>query len=201
MTLVRFPGPPPEPDAHARETLLAIRGAMERAGSFTAVPGKGGVAMGTIALLAAAIAARAPSPQHWLGVWLACAAAAFCVGGAAMARKAVRAGTPLFSSGVSRRFLLAFAPPLFAAAVLTVGLERAGRIDMLPAVWLLGYGAAVVSGGAFSVKAIPAMGAVFLLLGSVALFSPAEWGTAYLAAGFGLVQIVFGVHVARRHGG
>jgi hypothetical protein len=68
-------------------------------------------------------------------------------------------------------------------------------------VWLLGYGAAVVSGGAFSVKAIPAMGAVFLLLGSVALFSPAEWGTAYLAAGFGLVQIVFGVHVARRHGG
>jgi hypothetical protein len=201
MALLRFPGPTPEPDDHARETLLAIRGAMERAGSFTAVPGKGGVAMGLVALAAAAISSLASDPGRWLGIWLACAAAALCVGCAAMARKAARTGTPLFASGVSRRFLLAFAPPLAAGGVLTLALERAGRLDLLPGLWLLSYGAAVVSGGALSVRAVPAMGGVFLLLGAACLYSPPAWGTAYLAAGFGVVQIVFGLYVARRHGG
>lgn len=200
MAILRFPSPP-DPDDPAREALRAIRGAMERAGSFTAVPGKGGVAMGAIALAGAAASARASTPEQWLGAWLACAAVALCVGAAAMARKAARSGTPLFASGVSRRFLLAFAPPLAVGGVLTAGLDSVGRVDLLPAVWLLCYGAAVVSGGALSVKAVPAMGGVFLLLGAAALFSPPEWGTAYLAAGFGGVHVLFGFYVARRHGG
>jgi hypothetical protein len=201
VALLRFPGPPPEPDEHARETLLAIRGAMERAGSFTAVPGKGGAAMGLLALAAAAISTLTTTPREWLGVWLACAVVALCVGCAAMARKAARFGTPLFASGVSRRFLLAFLPPLAAGGVLTLALERAGRLDLLPGLWLVAYGAAVVSGGALSVRAVPAMGGVLLLLGAASLFSPPEWGTAYLAAGFGVTQIVFGLYLARRHGG
>jgi hypothetical protein len=201
VALLRFPGPPTEPDEHARETLLAIRGAMERAGSFTAVPGRGGAAMGLLALAAAAISTLTTTPREWLGIWLACAAVALCVGCAAMARKAARFGTPLFASGVSRRFLLAFLPPLAAGGVLTLALERAGRLDLLPGLWLVSYGAAVVSGGALSVRAVPAMGGVLLLLGAVSLFSPPEWGTAYLAAGFGVTQIVFGLYLARRHGG
>jgi hypothetical protein len=157
--------------------------------------------MGIIALAAAAISSWTATRGEWLGVWLACAAVALCVGCAAMARKAARTGTPLFASGVSRRFLLAFAPPLAAGGLLTLALERAGRADLLPGLWLVSYGAAVVSGGALSVRAVPAMGGVFLLLGAAALFSPPEWGTAYLAVGFGGAQILFGLYVARRHGG
>jgi hypothetical protein len=35
----------------------------------------------------------------------------------------------------------------------------------------------------------------------VALFSPASWGNFFLAAGFGGLQIVFGIIIARRYGG
>jgi hypothetical protein len=38
-------------------------------------------------------------------------------------------------------------------------------------------------------------------LGAAALFAPAAWGNLFMAAGFGLVQMVFGVWIALRYGG
>ena len=40
-----------------------------------------------------------------------------------------------------------------------------------------------------------------LVLGTAALFSPAEWANTYMGAGFGGLQILFGAIIARRHGG
>jgi len=39
-----------------------------------------------------------------------------------------------------------------------------------------------------------------MLAGAAALLLPA-WGTAWMALGFGLQHIVFGLIIARRHGG
>jgi hypothetical protein len=192
--------PTPALHAHADDSLRFIRATMERAASFTAVPGRGGVAMGVTALAAAAISRGAKTPAEWLGIWMAEACLAIAIGTVAMARKARRTGTDLFS-GPARRFLLTLTPPLGAGALLTLALERAGLVAMLPGIWLLLYGTAVVTGGAMSVRPVLAMGALFMLLGAAALSSPAAWGTAYLAAGFGVLQIVFGVAIARRHGG
>jgi hypothetical protein len=186
--------------ARADDNLRFIRDTMERASTFTAVPGAGGVAMGVTALLAASISSLARTPEQWLGVWLAEACLAVAIGVWAMARKARRTQTDLFG-GPARRFLLSLTPPLGAAAILTLALERTGQVTLLPGIWLLLYGAAVVTGGAMSVRTVVAMGGLFMLLGAAALASPASWGTAYLAAGFGLLQIGFGIAIARRHGG
>ncbi len=173
---------------------------MERAGAFTAVPGWGGVGMGLTALLATGLAAAQPSADRWLLVWLAEGWLAFAIGGIAMVRKAARLETSL-ASRPGRRFLLAYAPPIVVGAFLTLALYRLGLIALLPAVWLLCYGAAVMAGGALSVPAVPVMGGCFLALGLAALLAPASGGDWLLATGFGGVHIGFGVYIARRHGG
>ena len=74
-------------------------------------------------------------------------------------------------------------------------------LSLLPGMWLMLYGAGVASAGMFSIRLVPTMGALFLLLGALALLAPAAWGTAFLALGFGGLHIGFGLFIARRHGG
>ncbi|HEY3123764.1 MAG TPA: hypothetical protein VGK70_06840, partial [Thermoanaerobaculia bacterium] len=62
---------PPALGGRAIENLRFIRETMERASSFTAVPGRGGVAMGVSAVAAAALSAKARTADEWLGIWLA----------------------------------------------------------------------------------------------------------------------------------
>ncbi len=185
---------------HAASNLSFIRDAMERAGSFTAVPGWGQAAIGATALAAAALAARAGTFDGWLRVWLAEAALAAGIGVAAMVRKARQTGVSLVGAP-ARKFAVSFTPPLVAGAVLTVALVRAGTTAALPGTWLLLYGAGVVCGGAFSVRIVPVTGGALMLAGAAALAAPPTWGDAFMAAGFGLVQVVAGALIARRHGG
>lgn len=173
---------------------------MERAGSFTGVPGWGGVGMGVTALVAAWLASLQPTVERWLLTWVAEGWLAFAIGGIAMVRKAGAGDSPV-TSRPGRRFVLALTPPILVGGILTLALYRAGFTTLLPGVWLLLYGAAVVTGGAMSVPIVPVMGVCFLMLGTVALFGPAAWGDLLLAAGFGGVHIGFGVWIARRHGG
>lgn len=199
----RSSSPTAEPVAleqHALDNLRYIRDTMERASSFTAVPGWGGAVMGTTALVAAAWASRAATRPAWLKIWLVEAVLAFLIGGWAIERKLRHARAALFS-GPARRFLLTLSPPLVAGALLTLALVRAGRFDLLPGAWLLLYGTAMTTGGAYSVRIIPVLGLAFMALGSVALLSPPGWGDPLLAAGFGGLQIGFGLVIARRHGG
>src|SRR5271154_3771390 len=185
---------------HARDNLRFIRETMERAASFTAVPGWGGVAMGITALGAAAIASSQASPMAWLLTWISEAVLAIAIAGWTTYSKARASGTSLFS-GPGRRFVYSFAPPLFVGALLTLLLVRSGLTGAVAGVWLLLYGTGVVTGGAFSIRIVPLMGLCFMVLGATALFSSWGWGDAFLAAGFGGLHIVFGAVIARKYGG
>jgi hypothetical protein len=192
--------PPIALSDRAIDNLRYIRETMESASSFTAVPGWGGVAMGLSALAASVVASRVPSPGAWLLVWISDAVLAFVIGGAAMAVKARRAGISV-SRGAGRRFLLGLSPPLLAAMVLTAVLYRADVLETLPGMWLLLYGTGVLTGGTFSIRAVPVMGAAFVVLGVAAFFAPFSWADGLMAAGFGGLHIVFGTIIARRYGG
>jgi hypothetical protein len=182
------------------DNLRFIRETMELASSFTAVPGWGGVAIGVTALIAAAIAARVPDEHEWMYVWACELPLALLIGGLTMKRKAGVAQLKLLSAP-GRKFTLSLTPPLVAGAFLSVALARAEAYDALPGMWLLLYGAGVVTGGAFSVRVVPVMGLCFMALGALALFTSIAWGNLLMAAGFGVLHIIFGTIIARRHGG
>jgi hypothetical protein len=187
--------------AYAAENLRFIRDAMARASAFTAVPGWGGVAMGVTAIVTAAISGPPDGSLRWVLVWLAEAAVAFTTALATMAVKARRSGTPLSSATPAFRFALAFVPPLGAGMVLTPVFATMGLMARLPGCWLLLYGTAVATGGAFSVRIVPLMGVCFMVLGATAFAAPAAWGHWLMAAGFGGLHIAFGLIIARRYGG
>jgi hypothetical protein len=198
---LRAPKREPIPiDARAADHLRYIRETMENAAEFTAVPGWGGVAMGITALVAAFVASRQATPRAWLIVWLFEAFVAVAIAAPAAATKAHRANSALFS-GPGRKFVLSFAPPIVGGGFLTYSLFHAGALFALPGVWLLLYGTAIVTGGAFSVRIVPVMGLCLMVLGAAALFAPASWGDAFMAAGFGFVQMAFGWWIARHYGG
>jgi len=194
-----LPAEPASLHSHAMDNLRFIRETMERATSFTAISGWGLVVVGWTALLAAALA-PGRSPDAWLAVWLGDALLSFLIAGGATLRKARASQDPLFSMP-GKRFALSFSPPMLVGALLTAGLYRAGRPELLPGSWLLLYGTGIVTGGAFSVRVVPVMGLCFMSVGALALFAPASWGNPLMAVAFGGLHILFGILIARRYGG
>lgn len=190
----------PALDHKAIDNLRYIRSTMERAGSFTAVPGWGGAAVGVTAIFAAWIASLQPTSGRWIAIWLAEAILALAVLLWMMQRKAGVVRSPI-TSGPGRRFVLAFLPPMVVGGLLTWALFAAGAYNLIAGSWLLLYGTGVITGGAYSVRVVPIMGLGFLVIGAVALFSPPAWNDWCLAAGFGVLHIVFGTIIARNHGG
>jgi len=184
----------------AIDNLQFIRETMERSTHFTAVPGYGGMLMGATALVAAYIASTQVLLRDSLLTWLVEAALAFAIGMLAMWQKSKIAGQSLVSAP-ARKFALGFAPPMIGGVVMVLGLWSNGYFYIMPPVCMLAYGAAVVCGGAFSVRVVPVMGWFFMALGAVAFALPTAYGNLMMALSFGLLHIIFGAIIAKKYGG
>ena len=182
----------------AIENLRYIRDTMDRAASFTALAGWGFAAAGVTALCATAFAWERTGGS-WLSVWLVEAALGLALSLGFTVRKARRSSAPILR-GAGRKFTLGFIPPSIAAVALTPALLAAGAEDVVAGTWLLLYGAGITTAGSFSVRAVPAMGVAFMIVGALALALP-DWRDVWLALGFGALHIGFGAYIARKHGG
>jgi hypothetical protein len=198
----RIVRPPNDLQDRAKDDLRYIRSTMERAGSFTSVSGTGMMMVGGIGCAA----------WWWgrglrfdidatslLAIWLSSAFAAVVISVWAIRRKADETRQSL-RSGPARTFVIAFVPSLLAGVVLTVLFFLREQTGWLPGTWLTLYGAAVAAGGATSVKPVPIMGALFMLLGVAAFLYPGRAQLALLA-GFGVLHLAFGFLLRKRYGG
>ena len=190
------------PSLHGRaiENLEFIRETMKRSTEFTAVPGYGGALMGVTAIGAGVIAGIQTEPLYWLATWLIEAVLAVLIGSLAMWQKA-RSSDSVLNSLPARKFALGFLPPLIAGVVLTGLILYRGSPELLPPVWITLYGAAVVTGGAYSVRPVPVMGWIFIVAGAITAVARPEAGDAAMIATFGFVHVVFGVVIGRKYGG
>ena len=191
---------PPALSDRAMDNLRYIRETMERATPFTGISGWGEIAIGATAFIATAVAARQATFKAWFAVWVAEGFISILIAGWSMDRKARAVHMPLVS-GPGRKVVFSLAPPLLAGALLTLVLARAGAQSAIPGMWLVLYGTGVITGGMFSVRAVPAMGVCFMLLGAVALFSPPAYANWFMAAGFGGLHVLFGAIIVRKYGG
>ena len=185
---------------HALSNLRYIREAMERAGSFTSIPGWGGVAVGVTAVAAGVIAHPYAGTRSWMLIWLGEAVLAGLIALLTMIRKARGAGVS-FRGGPARRFFISYFAPILAAAALTGVLAQHGVYAVLPATWLLLYGASIISSSAHSIPVVPVMGVCYMILGAVACLVSPPAGNVLMTAGFGGSHIIFGFVIARRYGG
>jgi hypothetical protein len=186
-------------EARALGTLAYIRTSIELSGSMV-VPGTAGVVMGSLGVLAAIIASTPRWAPHWLAIWVLSGGTAFLVGGALMAREAAQSGHARYLGPV-RKFLLCLCPALLAGAVLTFVLWQAGIERLLPGTWLLLYGCAVLSASTMTIastmRLLCIMGALFIVMGSLAFALPSGYHTVILGAGFGALHIIFGLLIGR----
>jgi hypothetical protein len=189
---------PASPDV--LDQLQFIRHTMESATSFTAVPGWGMVLLGGTALAVAFFARTVDSRVTWVLLWLGEAMLAGLISLVAMVKK-TGSLAKLAASIPARKCALSLVPPLAAGAVLTIVMMEQHLYSVLPGMWLILYGVAIITGGAFSVRVVPVMGICFAVFGTVALALPVGWANGIMAAGFGGLHVVFGVVIARRHGG
>ncbi len=90
---------------HALSNLRYIREAMERATSFTSIPGWGGVAVGVTAIIAAVLAGAEEPSRKWMLIWLGEAVVAAIIAGVTMVRKAARSDVS-FQCAPARRFFI-----------------------------------------------------------------------------------------------
>jgi len=185
----------------AEADLAFVRAAVERSSQFTAVPGVGGILMGATALITSVVVSRLATNEARLTAWLIDAAVAGTIGTVALVRKVRRGHLPLVV-GPTRRFALGLAPAMIAGAALTVAAVKLDVWELLPPIWMLCYGVAVLAAGAASAAPIvPLVGSVFVAAGILAIATPSSWGNYWMAATFGVAHIIAGAIVARRHGG
>lgn len=181
--------------------LQTIRQLMERSAKFVSLSGLSGVLMGVFALIGASCAYAVLHNELLLStqvIWLIVIASLvlLCSVGTCLvltARKAGRLKQSVWNPA-SRALLSAMSIPLLTGGLFVLLCLYAAYFDLIAAACLIFYGLSLVTGGQFTFNDIRILGVLQILLGLIAFALP-HLGLYLWAIGFGILHIIYGVHM------
>jgi hypothetical protein len=196
-----------------RTDLRTIRQALEASSRLTSLSGSALALAGVLAFLAAGytgeLGARDPQarlslslPQlmELVALWGGTLLLVVSLNLTGMLLRARSDGQPL-ASRLMKRVLFAMAPALFVGGCLTLALLIHNKLDLVLTVWMLCYGAALVSASAHSISSVRLLGLWTLLGGALSLLPPLSGQDfALFLATFGAGHLVLGLWVGVRYG-
>jgi hypothetical protein len=201
--------------------LSHIRSLMEKSTKFISISGLSGILAGLYTLLTVAFVGwklqftwssfsevdtfdelLASTGQNTVFILIAAALVLLTVSvatGVVMAnQKSVKQGQSAWNP-TSKALLLAVSVPLLVGgAVAFIALLQKNYSFVIPSL-LIFYGLALFSGSHFTFKEIRILGLLQIFLGLLALIY-SSYGFVYFAAGFGLLHILYGAIIIKKHG-
>jgi len=179
----------------AARNLEVIRTLMERTTQYQLLTARAGLAAGILAGLGALafLWLDPKNPCHFGGVWGAVfvgSLLATCIGTVTRSRQC---GERVWSRQ-ARTVLMALAPSVFAALVLSVFFFALGgeHYLWLPGVWMLCYGQGALATAAYAPAPIQQLGFAVLLLGGLTLLLGPEMAVWMMGLVFGVGHIALG---------
>ncbi len=196
------------------EDIQEIKNLMNRATGFISLSGLSGVSIGITALIGAFLAnetiygneeylvynaVEISSKQLLFLLLLAFGTLIVAMGNAIYftQRKTKRQDQPAWNIQ-SKRLLINLFIPLITGGILCLMFLFKGFVGVLPSLTLIFYGLALVNGSKYTLPEIRSLGIIQILLGLLA-FQFVSYGIFFWAAGFGVVQIVYGIIIQRKY--
>ena len=178
----------------AGRNLELIRSLMERTTQFQLLTARAGLAAGCLAGAGAVsfLALDAADPWQFGGVWAAVFAGSVLALLVTAWLRARESGQH-FWTRPARAVVLALAPSVFAALVLSVFFFARGQHLWLPGVWMLCYGQGALATAAYAPAPIRGLGLATLGLGTLTLALGPDWAVPMMGLGFGAGHIGLGV--------
>lgn len=183
----------------AAENLELIRTLMERTVQYQLLTARAGLAAGCLALLGsfAFFWLDAADPASFGVVWGMVFAGSVAVTAISTVNRGRATGEQIWSRQ-ARAVVLALAPALFAALVLTVFFYARGEHLWLPGVWMLCYGQGALATTSYAPAEIGWLGMAALLAGVVALLIGPAGAVILMGTVFGLGHIGLGTALLLR---
>jgi hypothetical protein len=194
---------------HAEEDLKIIRDVMETSARYTSFSGISGVFAGLLALAGCGV-------TYWISnnidyhkdqnlwytiTWVAVFITAISQDFLLARSKARRCGESIWNPA-SIQVIKALIPGVFISLMLSIYAAIIDDLEVIPAIWTLGYGVAICAAGRFSVSEVRIFGVIQLITGALGLFLLSDWmcSLCFMGLTFGVYHIIYGLWLMRRYG-
>jgi hypothetical protein len=177
----------------AARNLEVIRTLMERTCQYQLLTAKAGLVAGSLAAVGALsfLYLDPANPWHFGAVWASVFVGSLLATTVSTALRGRERGERVWSRQ-ARAVLLALAPSVFAALVLSAYFFARDEHLWLPGVWMLCYGQGALATFAYAPAPIRWLGGGLLALGGVTLWLGPQWSVPMMGIGFGLGHIGLG---------